>query len=131
MPGPRHGVQLLGRVGATPTLRHLRPSPWPCQTIAEQRERIADASRRIIARQQNICNANHFGLTTLYNAIDEGAYTDLRAMHRELDEEVAAAYGWPKTAAHDAHEIVQRLLILNQEIADGTRESTHSMPNQR
>jgi hypothetical protein len=96
--------------------------PWPFPVTDKQRERVAEASRRIIARRQDICNANNFGLTTLYNAIDEGAYTDLRAMHRELDEAVAAAYGWPKTVAHDADEIVQRLLVLNGDIAVGTRE---------
>lgn len=60
--------------------------PWPDPLIDKQRERIAEASRNVIARRQVICHANHFGLTALYNAMDEGAYTDLRAMHRELDE---------------------------------------------
>ena len=96
--------------------------PWPFPVTDEQRERVAEDSRRIIARRQDICNANNFGLTALYNAMDEGAYSDLKAIHRELDDAVTAAYGWPKTAAHDADEIVQRLLILNQEIAAGTRE---------
>jgi hypothetical protein len=50
-----------------------------------------------------------------------GAYTDLKALHNELDEAVAAAYGWPKAVAHDGDEIVQRLLELNREIAAGTR----------
>ncbi len=93
--------------------------PWPSQTTADERGRIAKASRRIIARRQNICKANNFGLTALYNQVDECAYSDLKAMHRELDEAVAAAYGWPKTVAHDADEIVQRLLTLDQEIAAG------------
>jgi hypothetical protein len=42
-------------------------------------------------------------------------------MHTELDEAVAAAYGWPKAVAHDADEIVRRPLGLNREIAAGTR----------
>lgn len=96
--------------------------PWPDPLTDEQRERIAEASRRIIARRQDICNAKNFGLTVLYNAIDEGAYTDLKALHNELDEAVAAAYGWPKTVAQDADEIVRRLLVLNGDIAAGTRE---------
>lgn len=96
--------------------------PWPHDTADEQRKQIAEASRKIIARRQEICAANGFGLTTLYNQVDEGAYSDLGAMHRELDDAVAAAYGWPRTVAHDADEIVQRLLILNQEIAAGARE---------
>jgi hypothetical protein len=96
--------------------------PWPDPTTDEQQERIADVSRNVIARRQQICAANSFGLTTLYNLVDEGAYTDLKALHRELDEAVAAAYGWPNAVAQDGDEIVQRLLILNREIAAGTRE---------
>jgi hypothetical protein len=96
--------------------------PWPFPVTDTQRERVAEASRRVIAHRQDICSANNFGLTALYNAIDEGAYTDLKSMHRELDEAVAAAYGWPKAVARDGDEIVQRLLILNGEIAAGTRE---------
>ncbi|MCA1704041.1 MAG: hypothetical protein LC808_12565, partial [Actinobacteria bacterium] len=63
-----------------------------------------------------------YSLTVLYNQVDEGAYTELKALHCELDEAVAAAYGWPKAVAHDSNQIVQRLLILNREIAAGTRK---------
>lgn len=53
--------------------------------------------------------------------MDEGAYTGLRAMHDELGEAVAAAYGWLASISHDGDEIVHRLLELNREIAAGTR----------
>jgi hypothetical protein len=61
-------------------------------------------------------------LTKLYNAIDEGAYTDLKTLHRELDEAVAACYGWPKAVAQDDAELVARLTELNRQIATGERE---------
>jgi restriction-modification enzyme MmeI-like protein len=96
--------------------------PWPYPVADAQRERVAEASRNITARRKEICAANSFGLTTLYNLIDEGAYIDLKALHGELDEAVAAAYGWPKTVAQNGDEIVQRLLILNREIVVGVRE---------
>ena len=96
--------------------------PWPFPVTDIQRERVAEASRRVIALRQKVCNANNFGLTVLYNLIDEGAYTDLKALHWELDEAVAAAYGWSKAVAQNGDETVQRLLILNQEIAAGTRK---------
>ena len=76
--------------------------PWPFPLPGQQAERIGDASRAVIARRQAICADNGFGLTALYNLVDEGGYTDLRAMHRKLDEAVAAAYGWPGSVAHDA-----------------------------
>ncbi len=96
--------------------------PWPFPVTNDQRESVAEASRRVIARRQEICAENSFGLTALYNAVDDGAYTDLKALHRELDEAVAAAYGWPKAVTHDGDKIVQRLLELNREIAAGSRK---------
>jgi hypothetical protein len=51
--------------------------------------------------------------------VDEGAYQDLRKLHRQLDGAVAAAYGWPKSAAHDPTESNRRLLELNRGIAAG------------
>jgi hypothetical protein len=95
--------------------------PWPFPITGAQRKRIGDASRGVIARRQEICGANGYGLTTLYNAVDEGAYTDLAALHRELDAAVGAAYGWPKAVVRDGDEIVRRLLVLNREIAAGKR----------
>jgi hypothetical protein len=95
--------------------------PWPYPIINDQRERIAGLSQRIIEQRQQICTENDFGLTTLYNAVDEGAYTDLKALHAELYEAVAVAYGWPKMVAHNGDEIVQRLLEINREIAVGMR----------
>jgi hypothetical protein len=96
--------------------------PWPFPVTDKQRERIAEASRRVIARRLEICEANDFGLTTLYNHVDEGAYADLAALHSKLDEAVTAAYGWPRAVAHDYNQIVQRLLALNKEIVTGIRK---------
>ena len=50
-------------------------------------------------------------LTTLYNqrGKPEGAWLD--ALHRALDEAVAAAYGWPMDLTDD--EVLTRLLALN------------------
>ena len=95
------------------------PRPYP--VTDHQRERVTEASRSIISRRHDICTENNFGLTALYNLVDEGAYTDLRVMHHKLDEAVTAAYGWPKAVAHDGDQIVRRLLALNREIAAGTR----------
>ncbi|GAA3761777.1 hypothetical protein HDA32_005750 [Spinactinospora alkalitolerans] len=95
--------------------------PWPDPVTEEQRERIAEASREIIARRQQICETEQIGLTALYNQVDEGAYADLKKLHLELDKAVAAAYGWSASVAQDHDELVARLLKLNQEIAEGKR----------
>ncbi|WP_420118535.1 hypothetical protein [Micromonospora sp.] len=104
----------------TPTSAFL-PFPWPYPVSDEQRERVAEASRRMIARRQEICAEEQIGLTRLYNLVDDGAYTDLKKLHRDLDEAVAACYGWPKAIAQDRDEIARRLSALNAEIAAGQR----------
>ncbi len=95
--------------------------PWPCPTD-DQRNMIAQLADHVIARRQEICVEREIGLTKLYNEVDDGAYRDLRNLHRKLDEAVAAAYGWPESAAHDPTESNRRLLELNKQIAGGKIE---------
>ena len=77
---------------------------------------------RAIERRQSICAERQIGLTKLYNEVDDGAYHDLRKLHHELDEAVAIAYGWPKSAAHDPQESNRLLLELNRAIDAGEVE---------
>ncbi len=90
------------------------PFPQP-----SDKEPVAEAARRVIARRSEICLERQIGLTKLYNEVDDGAYRDLRELHVALDEAVAAAYGWPASAAHDPQESNRLLLELNREIAAG------------
>ena len=96
--------------------------PFPDPVTDEQRERVAEASRRLLARRTEICTSKQIGLTKLYNAVDEGAWTDLKALHKELDVAVAACYGWPAAVAQDDAELVRRLTERNREIVEGARE---------
>ena len=95
--------------------------PWPDPTD-EQQETIAELARRIVARRQEICFERQIGLTKLYNEVDDGAYRDLALLQEQLDEAVAAAYGWSRSAAHDPAESNRRLLELNRRIAAGEIE---------
>lgn len=90
------------------------PFPQPAD-----KEPVADAARRMIARRSEICLERQIGLTQLYNEVDDGAYRDLRELHFALDEAVAAAYGWPASAAHDPQQSNRLLLELNREIVAG------------
>lgn len=92
--------------------------PWP----GGDREPVGDIGRRLYQRRSEICLERQMGLTKLYNQMEEGAWQDLREFHRELDEAVAAAYGWPRTIAQDADETNRRLLELNRAIAAGEIE---------
>lgn len=90
--------------------------PWP-QPDAAGRDEIGHLAAALIARRREVCTAEGIGLTTLYNRVEEGAWRDVRDLHRALDDAVAAAYGWPREAAHDPEDSNSRLLELNREIA--------------
>lgn len=95
--------------------------PWPDPTTVAQREVVADACGRLLTRRTEICSSEQIGLTKLYNAMDDGAWADLKALHRDLDVAVAACYGWPAAVAQDDDELVRRLTALNREISEGSR----------
>jgi hypothetical protein len=92
--------------------------PWPAHNLSQ----VADAAQGLIARRSEICLERQIGLTKLYDEVHDGAYRDLRELHDALDEAVAAAYGWPTSAAHDPQESNRRLLELNRAIAAGEIE---------
>jgi hypothetical protein len=83
------------------------------------RDALGEIGRRLVARRSEICHERQIGLTTLYNEVDDGAHRDLRELHIALDEAVAAAYGWPASAAHDSADSNRRLLELNRAIVAG------------
>jgi len=95
--------------------------PWPRPT-EERRAAIGELARALIERRQTICAERGVGLTKLYNDLDDGAYQELRKLHTQIDEAVAAAYGWPASAAHDPQESNRLLLELNRRIAAGELE---------
>ncbi len=66
-----------------------------------------------------ICRERRIGLTALYNQLDEGAWTELRDLHVELDGLVGAAYGWEPGVARSPVDSNARLSELNGRIARG------------
>ena len=94
---------------------------WPYPISDRQRDRVADAIRKLLARRTEICVSEGIGLTKLYNAVEDGAWAEVRALHRELDRAVVDCYGWPGSVAQDDAELVRRLVVLNGEIAKEMR----------
>jgi hypothetical protein len=90
--------------------------PWPMPT-PDQRAAIGKIAKRLDALRHDICLDRQIGLTALYNQIDDGAFTDVRRLHDQLDEAVAGAYGWPASVASDADESNRKLFELNLAIA--------------
>jgi len=112
---------LKGDLRYTPTSVFMT-FPWAGAFGTDvQREAVAEACRRLLTRRSEICQAEQIGLTKLYNAMDDGAWADLKRLHQQLDESVAACYGWPRAVAQDNAEIVRRLTALNKEITEGRR----------
>jgi hypothetical protein len=89
--------------------------PWPAGDLTE----VGEIAQRLYASRSEICLEREIGLTTLYNEVDEGAHRGLKELHDALNEAVAAAYGWPSSAAHDPQESNRLLLELNRAIAAG------------
>jgi hypothetical protein len=122
-----HGAWAWERASTLETRLRYTPSsvfetfPWPYPIDAANREGVAQAARLLLARRSEICDQEQIGLTQLYNRVDEGAWTELADLHRDLDQAVAACYGWPSSIAQNDTEIVRRLKVLNAAIAAGTR----------
>lgn len=114
------GATLKADLSYTPT-SVFQTFPWPDPVDEAKRDAVADACQQMLTRRNEICRRDNSGLTTVYNAMDEGAYTDLAELHRRLDEAVAACYGWPASIAQDDTALVDRLRTLNQEIVEGNR----------
>ncbi|QYF88554.1 DNA methyltransferase [Arthrobacter sp. PAMC25284] len=97
---------------------------FPLPDLASaQRDKIEQAARDIGTERTKACDKlvaqgkKQAGLTAVYNAMDEGAFTDLRAAHKRLDESVCRSYDWPTSVLDDRAEVVDRLYELNAKIA--------------
>lgn len=92
--------------------------PWP-RPDGSQRDQIADLSRELIGLRATLCAEHEIGLTTLYNRVDEGAYSALRAAHRTLDLAVLGAYDWTSALLDNVRGRNLALLELNGAILRG------------
>lgn len=92
--------------------------PWP-QPADSVRGEIGAHAARLIERRQALCVEEGIGLTDLYNAVEEGAWTEIADLHQQLDETVADAYGWEPAVAHEPLEIKAKLAELHASIVAG------------
>ena|GEM_PF-1778086 len=111
---------LKGHLRYTPSTVFMT-FPFPDPVSPEARAKVAAASSALYARRTELCAEHQIGLTKLYNLMDDGAFTDLKALHLALGRAVAAAYGWPESVAQDGPELVRLLTERNREISEGVR----------
>lgn len=92
----------------------LRYSPTMClETFPFPKisDSLKEIGARYVAQRQQILDKREIGLTKLYNDFHKETKLDadlqtLRQTHREMDEAVAAAYGWADiNLDHDFHEV--------------------------
>jgi hypothetical protein len=95
--------------------------PWP-QPDAEQRERIGALAAELVVARQAITVRESIGLTAFYNAVDEGAWQEVGALHKRLDEAALVAYGYPAALREDPLELKARLAELHADIQSGRRD---------
>ena len=92
------------------------PFPWPLPP-SQRRDAVEDAARRIVTERRVACDASGLGLTRVYNAMDDGAYTGLRKAHDDLDRAVLACYGLPTSLFADRPALLSALFDLNERAA--------------
>jgi hypothetical protein len=92
--------------------------PWP-QSTADQRDRIGALAVELLGLRTVLCREHQLGLTALYNAVDEGAFSELRVVHETLDLAVIAAYGWSSALLDDIRARNRALFDLNAAILTG------------
>lgn len=108
---------LEDRIRYTPTSA-FDTFPWP-QASSDQRERIGHLVVELLALRSTLCREHGIGLTPLYNAVDEGAFSALRDAHAALDLAVIAAYGWSSALLDDIKARNHALFDLNTAIVAG------------
>jgi len=119
----RMGTPLGDRPRYTPTTCfETFPFPWPPATPLGKLTRAQDEQRTAIAQTAGAIDAarnewvgDRADPRRTLTALDHARPAWLQQAHAELDESVAAAYGWPADLPDD--EVVARLLALNRERA--------------
>jgi hypothetical protein len=95
--------------------------PWPQPTPSE-RSSIGSLAADLIESRQAITRREGIGLTDFYNALDDGAWQDIARLHRELDQAVLRAYGYPGALREDPLELKARLAALHADIEADARK---------
>ena len=90
--------------------------PFP-QPIDSQRTRVSDSAQQILRLRRDACDSMGAGLTKVYNLLDEGGFSELKAAHRELDLAVMDAYGFDAALLDDKPRLLDALFDLNERAA--------------
>jgi hypothetical protein len=113
----------LGETLSVSLTRGVQTFPLP--SLASDAE-LADLGRKVQQSHVNACDARDVGLTDLYNAVHDSRSSDadiqeLRELRIQVDQKVAAAYGWVGLdLGHGFHETKHGLRFTIAESARRT-----------
>ncbi|MDD2818718.1 MAG: hypothetical protein PHN51_09610 [Candidatus Nanopelagicales bacterium] len=111
-----NGSTLKGDLRYTPSTC-FDTFPWPTNPNDGRRATVAEAARRIVTERSAACQSLGKGLTAVYNAMDEGAFVNLKKAHDDLDRAVLACYGLPASLIKDRPALLSALFDLNEKAA--------------
>lgn len=74
---------------------------------------IAKCMKDIETYRAKACSENNFGLTDLYNSLNDGGHEILKKLHEKLDEEVGKSYGLKNVKSRSNEELIEFLLKEN------------------
>ncbi len=107
------GSTFKGDMRYTPT-SCFATFPWP-EINADHHATIGASTRAVVGLRESACRSRGIGPRALYNAMDHGAFSELREAHDELDRAVIAAYGLPTALLDDEPALLDALFDLNEE----------------
>ena len=88
--------------------------PWPTMATDAQRQEVAQAARNILALRGTATTQLGKGLTAVYNAMEQGAFVDLRQAHDALNRAVLDCYDLPPALLDDEPALLDGLFDLNE-----------------
>lgn len=84
--------------------------PFPIKKNKE----TENVMKEIEKYRSSACKNQGFGLTKLYNELNDGGHDLLRKLHDKLNKSVASSYGFPISKLDDNQAIIDFLCRLNQ-----------------
>ena len=85
--------------------------PFPIKIEAE----VGKVMQEIERYRKHACISGKFGLTDLYNEMNEGGHQTLKKLHDKLDEAAATCYNFPKSMNRSYENVIKFLIERNLE----------------
>ncbi len=92
--------------------------PFPLDPSMLARDSVEGNMRSVLEARASAAASLGKGLTAVYNAMDRGAFSELRAAHQALNRSVLDCYGMPQSLLDDEPALLAALFDLNEAAAN-------------